>query len=341
MTHKFLSAAICTMTFFALSPASAHDAKMPDDHAPIGVMGDHNHKQGEWMMSYRYSQMHMEDAARGTNSVELSNVLNDYMVAPVDMDMEMHMFGLMYGATDKLTLMGMVPYVHKEMTLQNRMGTRFRTRTDGVGDLKFGGIYTLYDSGVDKEIHRRTDKLLLNFGTTVPTGSIDERGHTPMGANQKLAYGMQLGSGTFDPNIGLTYTHKNKDWSWGTQANALIRLGQNDEGYRLGNQYKATGWLARSINKNLSISGRLEGSLIEKIHGSDDELNPAMASGADTANSGGKRVDGIIGINLYDPDGKAKGHRLAAEFGLPLYQDLNGVQLQTEYRVMLGWQFAF
>ncbi|NBD18196.1 MAG: hypothetical protein GVY04_19270 [Cyanobacteria bacterium] len=26
----------------------------PDGHAPIGVMGDHVHGQGEWMLSYRY-----------------------------------------------------------------------------------------------------------------------------------------------------------------------------------------------------------------------------------------------------------------------------------------------
>ena len=30
-----------------------------DTHAPIGVMGDHLHKQGEIMVSYRYMQMEM------------------------------------------------------------------------------------------------------------------------------------------------------------------------------------------------------------------------------------------------------------------------------------------
>ena len=31
----------------------ADKISLPDDHAPIGVMGDHTHKTAEWMVSYR------------------------------------------------------------------------------------------------------------------------------------------------------------------------------------------------------------------------------------------------------------------------------------------------
>ena len=31
------------------------------DHAPLGVMGDHLHKKGEWMFSFRYIEMRMKD----------------------------------------------------------------------------------------------------------------------------------------------------------------------------------------------------------------------------------------------------------------------------------------
>ena len=41
---------------------------VPDAHAPIGVMGDHTHAQGEWMFSYRFMHMSMED-----NLVDSSN----------------------------------------------------------------------------------------------------------------------------------------------------------------------------------------------------------------------------------------------------------------------------
>jgi hypothetical protein len=29
----------------------------PDGHAPLGVMGDHRHASGEWMLSYRFARM--------------------------------------------------------------------------------------------------------------------------------------------------------------------------------------------------------------------------------------------------------------------------------------------
>lgn len=45
----------------------AHDAKMPDDHAPLGVMGDHVHNAGEFMVSYRFSRMSMEGNRDGTS----------------------------------------------------------------------------------------------------------------------------------------------------------------------------------------------------------------------------------------------------------------------------------
>ncbi len=38
-----------------------------DGHAPIGVMGDHMHHKGEWMLSYRYMHMDMEGNRIGTD----------------------------------------------------------------------------------------------------------------------------------------------------------------------------------------------------------------------------------------------------------------------------------
>lgn len=337
-----LTAGVCSLMAltFAVN-AEARNASLPDDHAPIGVMGEHTHKSGEWMTSYRYSRMEMDGNRNGTHSVSTASVLANYMVAPLDMTMEMHMFGVMFGATDKLTLMGMAPYVHKSMNHVNRMGVHFNTETEGLGDVKLSGIYSLYESGINPDTHRVTHTLLLNPGVSLPTGSINERGDTPAGANQKLPYAMQLGSGTFDPLLGLTYVNKHANWSWGAQANTVLRFGQNSEGYRLGNEYGVTTWVARDINQFASLSLRLDGKRWGNIHGRDRTLNPMMVPTARTDLRGGERVDALVGLNLYQPDGMLAGHRLALEFGLPVYQRLDGPQLETDYRLTLGWQLAF
>lgn|GEM_PF-6414264 len=43
----------------------------------------------------------------------------------------------------------------------------------------------------------------------------------------------------------------------------------------------------------------------------------------------------------FAPRGPWKGHRLALDLRLPLYRDLNGYQLETDYKFTIGWQKAW
>lgn len=58
-------------------------------------------------------------------------------------------------------------------------------------------------------------------------------------------------------------------------------------------------------------------------------------------NYGGDRIDLILGVNLLAPSGTLKGHRIAVDLRLPLWQDLNGYQLETDSVITIGWQKAF
>lgn len=92
---------------------------------------------------------------------------------------------------------------------------------------------------------------------------------------------MQNGSGTFDLLPGITYTGRSKDWSWGGQFNAIVRLGENDDNYTLGNVYSASVWGARCWVDWLSSSARLIGEVVEDIDGADPRLNPLQVPTAD------------------------------------------------------------
>ena len=60
MTYlKTIALSVLLIKFLLITNLYAHDEKLmpggrPDSHAPIGVMGDHMHKEGEYMISYRY-----------------------------------------------------------------------------------------------------------------------------------------------------------------------------------------------------------------------------------------------------------------------------------------------
>lgn len=337
----------CASFIVACTGLTSHSAHAdtnhihPNDHAPIGVMGDHTHEPGEWMLSYRYMSMSMRDNRSGTRDVTTAEVLSNFMVAPLDMRMEMHMPGVMVGVTDRVTLMGMLPYIRKEMDHVTRMGRQFRTTTEGVGDAKLSGLITLYDRA-DADGHNR-EQLHLTAGISAPTGATDERGDTPAMANAKLPYPMQLGSGTWDPLFALTYNQYRGPWGVGVQLGTTIRLGDNDEGYRLGNEYHTSLWGSYAFSPWWSASLRLNGKSWDEINGRDAELNPMIVPTARPDLRGGERVDMLAGINFLVADGPSalQGQRLALEVGAPVYQRLDGPQLETDVTVTLGWQYSF
>lgn len=302
---------------------------------PIGVMGTHIHRQGNWMFSYRWMRMRMEGNRDGTDRLAVNEVLGSgYAVAPERMDMDMHMFGVMYGLSDDLTLMLMVPWLDLDMDHVTGMGARFTTEANGVGDVSFSTLYRLGRWG-NQQLH-------LNAGLGLPTGSIDERDDTPMGPNQHLPYPMQTGSGTYDIQPGITWLGEAADLSWGAQALATIRLGENDNDYTLGDRFRLTTWVARQGPSGWGGSLRLDAQWWDDIEGRDTELGPMMAAMVPTADPdlrGGRRLDLLVGLGLSPVGGILKGHRLAAEWGFPLHQDLHGPQLETDWTLTLGWQY--
>jgi hypothetical protein len=161
----------------------------PDDHAPIGVMGEHMHPAGGWMLSYRYMFMKMDGSRDGDSRVSDGNVLRQFPVTPTEMDTQMHMFGAMYAPIDQVTLMAMLPLIQKDMDHITRSAREFSTDTFGVGDFKFSAMLRLWEN--------ETHHFHLNAGMSFPTGSTSETDDTPMG-NVRVPYPMQLGSGTYD-----------------------------------------------------------------------------------------------------------------------------------------------
>jgi hypothetical protein len=302
---------------------------------PLGVMGPHSHMQGSWMFSYRFMRMDMDGNRDGSDRVSTNKVLKDYMVAPQSMTMDMHMLGAMYGVNDDVTIMLMVPYLDAEMDHVTRTGAKFTTKTNGIGDVKLSSLINLqkWNGG----------QLNFNAGISIPTGSIDEKDDTPAGANQHLPYPMQLGSGTYDLMPGLTYLGNNDTLSWGAQGVGTIRLSDNDNDYSLGDRFNLTTWIARDWTSQFSSSLRVNGEWWSNIDGSDRKLSPMapnMVPTADPDKRAGRRFDLLVGANFSPAAGWFAGQTIAAEFGAPVYQNLDGPQLETDWIVTVGWQLT-
>ncbi|WP_299553716.1 transporter [Seonamhaeicola sp.] len=350
MKTKIFIAMLCVATTFTFAQHEHHEhhknhdhgnatddswsSSRPDGHAPISVMGDHVHHKGGIMFSYRYMTMDMRQLRQGTDDVTNAAAHANYMVAPQDMIMNMHMLGAMYAPSDKITLMVMANYLENDMNLQMRSGMRFATNTSGLGDITVGALYSLFN--------KNRQAMHAQVAAIIPTGSIEAKDVTPMsmGNAVQLPYPMQLGTGSFGAKLGLTYLGQCDKFSWGHQLTGNINVNDNDQDYKFGNQYKLNNWVAAKAGDNLSVSVRLEGVLIDEINGTSDLLNPMMVTTADIANSGGTFINSGFGLNYIINNGSLKGLRFAAECSTPLYQDLNGIQLKQNYNLTFGLQYA-
>lgn len=342
------------LALLALFPAlsQAHwNGDRPDGHAPISVMGDHIHAKGEWMLAYRYMGMRMDGQLEGSRSISDQAALAlvpgmgpmQMKSVATEMTTEMHMVGGMYAVSDRVTLTAGLPYLTREMTslsAATMMGnTTYREaemETAGVGDASLSAIVRLYDS-----THFR---VLLNLGAGLPTGSITEEDYMAMaGRDMQLPYGMQLGSGSYEVRPGLTFLGQRPNWSWGLQANAAFAVNDNDQGYRLGQRNQLTGWLARRTSDSISVSVLSRYSFSADIRGAAEDLaiSPAMNPGADPERRQVERLQAGLGVNWLARSGAVKGHRLALEYLLPVYEKVDGPQLGMDHAIVLGWQKAW
>lgn len=325
--------------------ASAHDwglkGKRPDGHAPIGVMGEHTHHKGSWMASYRYMNMIMEGNRSGNDRLtptQIGPAGAGFVVAPTKMTMEMHMLGVMYAPIDRTTLMLGLPY--KRISMDHVVvapGINFETKASGIGDVNLSSLTRIWST----EGHG----FHANLGFSLPSGSINQRGPTPVNPSTPLPYPMQLGSGTVDFRPGVTYNGQTESWSWGAQVMGAVRIGENSNDYSLGNELNATTWGARKLTDWASLSFRLASKTWGNIDGADSRPGfpgAGFVPTADPNRRGGSRLDALWGVNLYAPKGsKLQNHRLAVEVGRPVVQHLEGPQLETDWIITAGWQFSW
>lgn len=343
----------CTFALICADASADHEAVRADSHGPIGVMGDHTHEKSEWMFSYRYMHMDMQGNRDGRSDLSADEIVTSVpnrfagmpgmpptlRVVPTSMTMQMHMFGVMYAPSDRITLMAMLNYIDKEMdhvTYMGGAGTNvlgeFTTRTSGLGDTRISALVSLYGS--------RQHSVHATVGVSLPTGEQDEEDRilTPMNMRPevRLPYPMQLGSGTYDVIGGLTYTGGYAEWGWGAQWQSLWRTGDNDEGYTLGDEHQFSGWLSYLVDPALSVSARLAYFDRANLSGIDPAIRAPVQT-ADPDRQGARRLDLGLGVNFVLPGDR---HRLALEWSTPLRQTLSGPQLETDWQLTLGWQFA-
>ena len=335
---------------------------------PMNIPGGGVPETHEFRVKLSPMTMHMEGLRDGTSSVDGDSLLGmpmmmgmptgKFMAVPTSMDMRMLNLTAGYSFTDDLFGGVMMMWKQNSMDMKfNSMmampvgmgGTGqdgFTMKSSGLADTMLMGKYRLYTD--DPLIPSKQVSLL--FGLSLPTGSIDETNDEhplAMRQDELLPYGMQLGSGTYDPTIGILYQASSSPWWWGVNASVTARLQDNDRDYRLGNEARVDAYAMYQFSPNWLVQAQLNGKRQGKIRGEMDEytsgasghavqgnaMSPAMTPAWITDNYGGTQLFTTLGLQ-WQP---APLHIVDFNVGLPLHRDLNGPQLEEDYRVMLTW----
>ena len=301
-----------------------------------------------WHLSYTYAVSDYHDYHLGTQRIGYDEVLfqpgqedrtdDNYPVVPTEIKQEVHALRLAYDLTSTVTVRAQLPFVMQSTDHISIVPgyDAFNISSEGVGDtaLVLDAIISQSLSSIWK----------LGAGVSVPTGSIDEEGDTPRApGNQQLPYTMQLGSGTWDIPLLLSFRKYGARWDWGTNADFTWRTGKNDRDYRLGHKGGVAGWFQWKGFTAFSPGMRLHYRWRGRIAGQDAALlvpNPQFPYPAPVTNPsafGGEQIDLTVFVRFP----LANGWYTEASYAQPLYLDLNGPQSSEKYHfsIEIGTSF--
>lgn len=355
MTNIPMRGALALPLLLAAPAALADDTASPsaaeivalglraDAHGPAGTMGEHVHKSGDLMVGL----MWMHESYGGANRTGTTALTDDevaaagYSAKADAMTMDMAMLHVMYAPSDRITLVIAPSWMRMGMTMKGLPGgtdgghgshamllpgETMRHITSGIGDTQLGAVVALS--------RRPALSVLAGLMVSAPTGKVTRRNAD----GSYVHYMMQGGSGTWDLNPSLTLRGQAPGFSWGTQAAYLFRAAKvNAAGFRFGDRFTATAWLAKPLNPRLSLSARAQFSDEGTIKGHYNASHSHAAPPDRQRNYGGQRLELGLGGNLV----AGERLRLGAEATLPVYQKVNGIQPPKRFGAQLNASVMF
>lgn len=292
----------------------------------------HPHSKGEYMVSYQFMSMGAAKIHNNSNQLTPSEVLANFEQTPTAMSSFEHMFMGLYAPSDKLSFMFSGKIVSSSMDMEIKSGgfsnNKLVDKSSGLGDLNFFASYLV--------LNREANNLLISAGFSIPTGSISLKNEM-----STLPYSMQTGTGTFDPSFSITYLGSTMKWSWGGDLASILRLYNNNRGYKLGNLYQLTLGGAFQMKRWFSVSAKIQGNILQKNNGKDDSMNESLSPLFNSQYTGNKSVNTTFGTYFRIPDGFLKNNTFSIDYKQNIYENMNGIQLAPDRQIFLTWQWIF
>ncbi len=228
-----------------------------------------------------------------------------------------------YGATPRLAVFGVLPYVDNELKTTTG-GQRVSRRANGLGDVTAFGRYTVYQ----KDRPGRTFRVAPFFGAKAPTGEDDEDD-----ALGRLPASLQVGSGSWDPLVGMVMTYQTLRYQVDGQFSVRANNEAND--FEAGNEIRLDASLQYRLRPR-TLTGGVPGFLYGVIEANLIDRDENRVSGSKDPNSGGTTLFLTPGVQYV-----TKRWIVEGAVQIPASQDLNGTALENDYIARVSGRFNF
>ena len=317
---------------------------------PLNIFGGGIPEPKEFRFKFSQMIMEMGPLRDGTDEISNDDLIGsangtNFPALPTNMQMYMTMIGAAYSFSDDFAVMGMTSYIENTMRMNLSNGNDFTMTSGGVGDVTLLAKYRAY---ADDNLVP-TNQVSVLFGLSLPSGSINKKfsNHTNDTFNGSLLpFKMQLGSGTVDPIIGLTYQGSRDPFWWGFNTQLEGHIYDNEQGYRRAQELRYDFYAMKQVHDKVVVHAQLNGWYEGKF--SDEAYDVRVLGAGHNALS---TANNLISP-LFDPDNYG-GHKLHFGLGVqfqplplhvmeltasvPIHQDLNGPQLQDNWMVQFTY----
>ncbi len=219
---------------------------------------------------------------------------------------------------NKFIIIGKIPYIEKDRKIESGGGVE-RLSSAGFGDFSLSVKYLIYQ----KDALKQTTRAILIGGIKFPTGKDDKPG---------LPQPLQIGSGSFDYTAGFAATYVKG--RFGINADLLYTLKTEANNFEFGDTLRydlALGWrLIPAVYKTYPAK---QLNLYLELNGLYSQKNEQ--GGTKLANSGGNTLFLSPGIQFIP----GRTFLVEASFQIPIAEDLNGSQLETDYAFLVGFRW--
>lgn len=331
MISPFLLALAATQASGATPAVEPVTVESPGVLPSVGLMNDHMHEAGQFMIGVRVQHETWSGAYRsGTHSVSDDELMNaGYMMRAKSMSMDMAMLDLMYGVSDRVTVTLSPQFVWNRMKMVD-LGAMGGSMPMDAGTQTTTGFGDTLASASFRLARNQGFNAHVTLGVWIPTGPAGLKADGGLFTQ----YCMQPGGGVWAVEPSATISGRQGSIGWGAQASYRASLqDHNSWGWRPGDKAVATGWASYLLSPAFGVTARAEYTHQGRIHGQYDGPRGGDMPEDNPANFGGDLLIGAIGLN-WRPDARGmQGTQLGIEAGVPLYQRAQGVQQPQTWRL--------